>query len=384
MRDIQMARTIERIKISGYKSIKKLNLELRNINVFIGANGSGKSNFVSFFKMLQFMIETDGLKKYVALNGGAESFFHYGYSNTQEIKAEMDILNKGGTNHYAMTLSKGVGESMLYTDEKIAYSQSGRLPKMSPISLGGGHTETRLNSIGVDDSQYGRYFETIKVIKSTMRKWRFFQFHDTTPNSYIRGSSNVGDCNYLRDNGGNLGAFLYMLRDKYPNEYKMILMTVRHMAPFIEDFVLEREYGGDSIVLKWTEFGKSNYTFSAHQMSDGTLRLIALVTLLMQPYSVSTPRLICIDEPELGLHPTAIELLGSLLKKASQQSQIIISTQSPALVDCFSVDDVVVVNRKEGESLFERLDEEKYKQWLEEFTVSELWSTNIIGGRPSK
>jgi predicted ATPase len=384
MSDNQIPGTIERINISGFKSIKKLNLELNNLNVFIGANGSGKSNFVSFFKMLQFMIETDGLKLYVARNGGAENFFHYGYLSTQEIKANMDFINKGGTNFYSMTLSKGAGDTLIFSDEKIGYSQRGRLPKNPPISLGGGHSDTRLNSIGINDSQYGKYYETIKVIKSTMRKWRFFQFHDTTPNSYIRGTSKVGDCNYLRDNGGNLAAFLYMLRDKYPNEYKMILLTVRHMAPFIEDFILEREYGGDSILLKWREFGNSNYTFSANQMSDGTLRLIALVTLLMQPNSFSTPRLICIDEPELGLHPAAIELLGSLLKQTAQHSQIIISTQSPALVDCFEVDDVVVVNRKEGESIFERLDTQKYQNWLEEYTVSELWNTNIFGGRPSK
>lgn len=380
----QIIGTIERIRISGYKSIKNLDLQLKNINVFIGANGSGKSNFVSFFKMLRFMLEIDGLKKYISRNGGAESFFHYGYSNTQEIKADMDFINKGGTNHYSMTLSKGVGDALIFTDEKIAYSKRNSATNMSPVSLGGGHTDTRLNSIGANDPQYNKYYETIKVIKSTMRRWRFFQFHDTTPNSFIRGTSNVGDCNYLRDNGGNLAAFLYMLRDKYPNEYKMILLTVRHMAPFIEDFVFEREFGGDSIILKWREFGNSNYTFSAHQMSDGTLRLIALVTLLMQPDSSSTPRMICIDEPELGLHPAAIELLGSLLKNASNQSQIIISTQSPALVDCFSAKDVVVVNRKEGESSFERLNEEKYQQWLEEFSLSELWSTNIFGGRPSK
>ena len=384
MSDKPIPGTIERIRISGFKSIKNLVLELKNINVFIGANGSGKSNFVSFFKMLQFMIEIDGLRLYVARNGGAESFFYYGYSTTQEIKADMDFLNSGGSNHYAMSLTKGAGDTLIFTDEKIGFSRKDRVPKSSPISLGGGHTETRLNSIGVDDKQYGKYIDTIKVIKSTRRKWRFFQFHDTTPNSYIRNTSKIGDSAYLRDNGGNLAAFLYMLRDKYPNEYKMILLTVRHMAPFIEDFILEREYGGEGILLKWKEFGNSNYTFSANQMSDGTLRLIALVTLLMQPNSSSIPRLICIDEPELGLHPAAIELLGSLLKNASKNSQIIISTQSSALVDCFSVDDIVVVNRKEGESVFERLDEKRYQKWLEEFTVSELWNTNIFGGRPSK
>jgi hypothetical protein len=189
----------------------------------------------------------------VGRNGGAESFFFYGFSTTQEIKAEIDLISQGGTNFYSMALTKGAGDTLFFSDEKVGFSRKHRLPKSIPISLGGGHTDTRLNSIGINDPQYGKQYETVKYIKSSMRKWRFFQFHDTTPNSYIRGTSKVGDCNYLRDNGGNLAAFLYMLRDKYPNDYKMILLTVRHMAPFIEDFVLEREYGGEGILLKWEE-----------------------------------------------------------------------------------------------------------------------------------
>lgn len=376
---------IKDIHISGFKSIRDSKLRLNNLNIFIGANGSGKSNLMSFFNMLQYMIANDnGLQHYVGRNGGANKLLHYGYKATQTINAQIEFANDKGENYYSLSLTKSAGDSLFFADEKIAFTMSGSSTKMHPVSIGGGHLDTKLNSIGANDEYYSSYYKTITAIKKTMRKWQFYQFHDTTPDSRIRGTSDISDCNYLRDGAGNLSAFLYMLRDRYPNEYKIILLTVRQIAPFIEDFVLEREFGGNSIQLKWKEHGKPDYTFAANQMSDGTLRMIALVTLLLQPKTNNTPKLICIDEPELGLHPAAIELLGELFVNAAKKVQIIISTQSPSLVDCFDIDDIIIVNRKNGESIFERLDDKRYKEWLDEFTISQLWNTNIFGGRPSK
>lgn len=368
---------LSRISIKGFKSIKSMELDLKNLNVLIGANGAGKSNFVSFFRMLNFMIDkNDGLKNYVLEKGGANKLFHYGYECTQTINAELELTSvTGAKNSYCMTLSKSEGDTLFFTEEKVSYSRPQEI-KAPLISLGGGHFDTMLNSIGADH----RLFKTTNIIKNIMRRWRFYQFHDTSNDSFMKRYSSISDNKYLRDNAGNIASFLYMLRDEYPMVYKRIVMTIKQIAPFINEITLEPSYKGDSIILGWKEEG-SNYEFLADQMSDGTLRAIALVTLLLQP---NPPALICIDEPELGLHPFAINVLASLLKSASQNSQIIISTQSAALVNLFDLEDIIVVNRRNGTSEFKRFTTIEYEQWLKEYSISQLWEANIIGGKPSK
>ena len=220
---------------------------------------------------------------------------------------------------------------------------------------------------------------TIKTARNIMRKWSFYQFHNTTKEAYIRGSSPITEQSYLKSDGGNLSAFLYMLQDSYPKTYSSIIDIMKQIAPYITKLKIEEDYSSSNVRLKWSEKLYGDYLLDVSQMSDGTLRALALVTLLMQP---KKPPLICIDEPELGLHPEAIVVIGDLIKIASQSTQIIISTQSPKLVDCFEPEDIIVVNRNEEGSCFERLDYERYKFWLDEYSISETWDTNVFGGRP--
>lgn len=134
------------------------------------------------------------------------------------------------------------------------------------------------------------------------------------------------------------------------------------------------------IALRWREAGHDE-DFNCHQLSDGSLRFIALATLLLQPES-NLPAIVIIDEPELGLHPYAITLLASMIHHASQYRQVIVATQSPALLDHFQPDDVIVVERPGRETEFKRLEPAALAEWLEEYTLSELWDKNVFGGRP--
>jgi predicted ATPase len=373
--------SISQIELSGFKSIRQLsNFKLNDLNIFIGANGSGKTNFMSFFKMLQFYLNSpDGLNEYVGQNGGAEFLLHFGSRVTSTISARMTISTQSGTNEYMVELGASMGDKLYFKDEKVSYSAYGISGKNSPIHLGGGGKESRLLQIGKDDKEYSRVYKTIITIKNLMKGMFFYQFHDTGKNSHIRKSSHTDDNRYLRSDGGNLSSFLYMLRESHPAHYKNIVEIMRHIAPYIADIVLENEYNSNYTKLCWRENYSGDYLFDAGQMSDGTLRAFALVTLLCQP---SPPAIICIDEPELGLHPEALSVFADLLKCASENSQIIISTQSPSLVDYFEPDDIVVVNRTRGETIFERLEFEKYKAWMDEYSISQIWDANIIGGRP--
>lgn len=371
---------ISHIMLSGFKSIKKAELDLNNLNIFIGANGSGKSNFISFFQMLDFYLSNDeGLSEFVGRNGGAHSLVYFGTNETKSIEAELSFNTDAGNNFYGVELGVAIGDKLFFKDERVSFSSSKYDTVQSPIPLGSGGSNSRLLQLSEEDIDYRRYMKTIRTIKNIMKRWCFYQFHNTTKDAYIRGASHKDDNSYLRSDGGNLAAFLYMLQDRFPKTYSSIINVAKQIAPYIDKFIIEEEYASSFVRLKWSEKSRGDYLLDASQMSDGTLRGLALVTLLMQP---KKPPLICIDEPELGLHPEAILIIGDLIKIASKNTQIILSTQSTKLIDCFEPEDIVVVNRNDGSTCFDRLDYEKYKAWLDEYSISETWDTNVFGGRP--
>jgi predicted ATPase len=229
------------------------------------------------------------------------------------------------------------------------------------------------------------YKETVQVFINLLKNCRYFQFHDTTKEAKIRKKSFIGDNKFLRSNAGNLAAFLYGI--KYQNEgepyYQRIVRYIQQVMPQFGDFIMEPSLIDENYIsLDWRE-KNSDHIFSVNQISDGTLRFMALATLLLQPPR-TMPSLIVIDEPELGLHPTAISILAGMIKKASANAQVVIATQSPRLLDEFDADKVVVVERdsQRHTSVFKKLNSEQLKEWENEYTTSELWDKNVIGGPP--
>jgi hypothetical protein len=175
---------------------------------------------------------------------------------------------------------------------------------------------------------------------------------------------------------------LLHLRERKKDSYELIRDTIRLIAPFFDDFLLRPQKQGcdDFVALEWKQKG-SDYPFHPTQLSDGTMRFIALATALLQP---NPPATMVIDEPELGLHPLAIAMLADLIRSASERTQVIISTQSPTLLDYFDPDQIVVVNREGGRSTFERLDSHALAAWMEDYSVGELWQKNVVQGGPTR
>jgi len=162
-----------------------------------------------------------------------------------------------------------------------------------------------------------------------------------------------------------------------------MIRYIRRVIPRFEDFVLEPFLiNNDYIQLNWKET-ESNYIFGPHQLSDGSLRFIALVSLLLQPPD-TCPSFIIIDEPELGLHPSAISSFAGMVNSASKHNAIILATQSTNLIDEFQPDQIMIVERHQERrcSELKRLNDEKLKEWIERYSISELWEKNVIGGRP--
>lgn len=363
------------LNIKGYKSIKEVNLPLNPINVFIGANGVGKSNLISFFKLLRWMLQSPGqLQFFTGKSGGASSLLFDGASVTPQMEAELHFETEVGRNDYFFRLFHAASDTFIFAEEKYRFSRNNYENLASWVSLDAGHKEANL----VEVASSGNL--TAQTIFRLMQSCVVHQFHDTSETARIRQRWNVEDNRYLKEDGANLAPLLLRLRDNEPLYYKRIVDTIAQIAPFFADFVLEPV--NNSVILQWEE-RSTDLVFSSHQASDGTLRTIALVTLLLQPSS-HLPNVLILDEPELGLHPYAINIIGGLINSVSLHSQIILATQSPLLIDCFEPKDIVVVERKNRESYFSRLNEAELKEWLEEYSLSELWNKNIFGGRPNR
>jgi predicted ATPase len=361
---------LNHIKIEGFKSIKSLDLELGSLNVLIGANGSGKSNFISLFHLINSIIEKR-LQVHVGQSGGANSLLHFGQKVTGELSVSLFFSQNQNT--YQFTLIPSQHNTLIFSDEMCAFWGEEH-SKPFDIPLGGGHSETKLHEeIQKKRNKIGAF------VLSDIQSWKVYHFHDTGASSGMKQPCNINDNLVLRPDASNLAAFLFFLKTNFAQYYKNIVDTIRMVAPFFKDFILRpNPLNHQLIQLEWSEMGSDAY-FNAHSFSDGTLRFICLATLLLQP---KLPTTILLDEPELGLHPHAITLLAALLKKAAVKTQVIVATQSVTLVNQFSPEDIIVVDREKEQSVFKHLKEEDMSHWLDEYGLGDMWEKNIFGGRP--
>ena len=357
------------LTIKGYKSIQNMeNLKLGNLNILLGANGAGKSNFISVFKFLADMYEQN-LQFHVQNNGGPDALLHYGRKKTPKMEMGFSFNN----NSYEFSLTPTKDNRLVFAKEQLGYlgGSSSGLPASSNI-IKWAHSEAILKD---SDHKYVQY------IKPAIESWRVYHFHDTSDTALVKQIHSATDNLRLKTEAANLAAFLLRLKAKNPQNYEQIVKTIRLVAPFFHDFVFRADE--QNIQLEWYEKGDLDTPFKAHILSDGTLRFICLATLLLQPAELMSDTIL-IDEPELGLHPYALAVLSDLIKRAAERKQLIISTQSVELINHFSANDIIVVDRVNDASFFKRLDEEQLEDWLEDYTLGDLWKQNIIGGRPSR
>ncbi|MCL2797147.1 MAG: AAA family ATPase [Firmicutes bacterium] len=361
-------RQLRKINIKGFKSIKESSIDLNMLNVLIGSNGAGKSNFVSIFTLLNDIIKHE-LQTHVNRRGGAGTFLF----NGPKITTELEIGFEFGENSYGFVLSRTDNDTLFFRDERFGYSGGFNHNNR----LGSGHVESAWERGGSN-----KIVEYVQPILAN-QAWRVYHFHDTSRNARVKDSHEIVDNLFLQFDASNLAAFLLRLKTDFKESYDGIVKTIRLVAPYFGDFVLAPSNGSGKIILRWRQIGSEDI-FNANQLSDGTLRFICLAVLLLQPKELQ-PETIIIDEPELGLHPFAITIFAELVKKTAFDKQIILSTQSVELLNEFEPQDIIVVDRNDDGSVFKRLDEEKLREWLEsDYSLGELWKKNILGGRLSK
>ena len=359
---------LSRMTIRGFKSIKNCDISFGKINVLIGSNGAGKSNFISAFSFLQNILSKN-LQVSVG-QSGLSSLLYNGRKVTEEIDFEVFF----GQNSYGFVLVPTDDNRLIFQKEYFGYHGGWD----NESNIGRGHSESQWENgahNGIDD-----------YVVPTLRKqnWRVYHFHDTGKGARVKQEHNISNNKMLLYDAANLAAFLYRLKNFFKQNYDEIVETIRLVAPYFDDFVLEPQEGNEEqIVLRWRQTGCEDI-FNASQLSDGTLRFICLTTLLLQPHELQ-PATIIVDEPELGLHPYAITIFSEIVRQLSNEKQIIISTQSVELLNEFDVEDVIVVDRSDTGSEFRRLEPEQLKLWLDgDYTLGDLWKKNVLGGRLSK
>jgi predicted ATPase len=361
------------IKVEGFKSIAKLDLPMEKINILIGANGAGKTNLISLFTLLSHLSQGK-LRNYVEMEGGAERFFHFGTKHTSKMMFDLQVGKNGYHVEFAPNLSD---DSLVFNKEYCTFSLSRRYFHLSPKKGESGFASGEKS----DSEPVKRY------TREYLEKCRVYHFHDTSNQARFKKTNKLVSDYYLEKDAANIAPFLYSLKNsdtlEFRQAYKQIVAAIQSVAPFFHDFYLEPSgaAGDENIILRWTHT-RQEAPFSANALSDGTARFICLATLFLQPES-HRPDTIILDEPELGLHPAALDTLGDIIRVTAKETQVICSTQSVAFANLFAPEDFIVVDVEDGVSTFRRLTKEPLEQWLKEYGMGDIWAKNLIGGRPS-
>jgi predicted ATPase len=355
-------RTLRLLRVQGFKSFEDVHVELGDLNVVIGPNGAGKSNLIGVFRLLERVL-SGNLQAYVASD--PDRLLFHGRKRTPAMSIDLHF----DQNSYGFQL-RADKDTLIFDEERVEYSGAWKYGE--PIARG--HRESKL-----EEAAEAYKNQIPKHVFPIVRDLVVYHFHDTSDSSPAKQTVDIDDNRALRPDGSNIAAYLYRLQQTEPAAFRRIEEHVRLVAPFFDQFVLEPlELNKRKIKLEWKQVGSDAY-FDAYSLSDGTLRFICLATVLMQP---SPPALVLLDEPELGLHPFAIEIVAGMIEAATAKSQVLLATQSVTLLDHFAAKDVIVAENDGHRSHLRRLDEAKLKDWLGEYSLGELWEKNVLGGRP--
>ncbi len=365
--------TIERITVEGLRSIRKADVKLGPMTALIGANGVGKSNFALALRLPSYLASRS-LGRFVAEQGGAGSLLHRGPKVSPAMTIDLDLRDKEGPLGYSAVLRSTAGDKLSVTEEAVAelWPEGQR----SPTALVGHGFESSL-------ADAARDIGAARRVHSLFQRCKHLHVHDTSQSSPLRTFARIVDDHYLRSDGSNLAAYLFKLRGDESEAgraaWQRILDLVRRVAPFIKDFTPTPVLTSGTVRLDWVD--ELDDVYSVEHLSDGTLRAIAIITMLAQPPS-ALPDLLVIDEPELGLHPLALSLVCELARSVSPRCQIILATQAPAVLDHMKPEEVLVVDRVDGATRLQKLDPVELAEWTREYTLAELWNMNVLGARP--
>lgn len=374
-----MSPMIEALSIRGFRSLADINLtDLTPATVLIGPNGAGKSNILRFLYLLPYMVARRHLARFVERYGGASDQLFGGSDATDQIQAEITLKSGTIRYDYRFTLEYAYPDRLIFGEEAFRRRAGKGCKDTKWHDLGSAHREANL-VLAAQSNEFPHLDKTAAAaIVQVLRQCMVFQFHNTDYRSAIRRDTHVRPYSKLRFDGGNLAAVLYRMEREDRKRYERICQYIRRILPGFDQFDIVEHEG--KVAIQWLS-DRSDYGIGAHLTSDGSLRTFALVTLLNCTPEM-LPDVVLLDEPELGLHPAAVTLIGSMIQSLALQKQVIVATQSPLLVDLFSLEQTRILELKHGRTEIREIDPAEYAQWLDDYSTGELWQRNLLGGRP--
>ena len=369
--------TLDQVTIRGYKTIRELrDFRLGRINVLIGGNGSGKSNFLGLFHLIS-NLANGTLRVHVKKSGGPDALLSGGSKSTSQIDAH--LVFKGGEDQYRFSLV-AANQDLVFGKEWFKPTEPAFLNDIPPMEFPLVGEGTPLRGGGFESLLPGRYQPGFL---ESLKSWRKYHFQDMGRLAGPRKSVPVRDDRMLKPDGSNIAPYLFRLSREHPEAYRRIVQDVRFAVPHFGEFRFPDTDREGHVSLEWCPKHDSDTTMGPSELSDGTLRYICLSTLLLQPPELQ-PSLILVDEPASGLHPFAITLLAEMIRAIEGDKQVIVAAQSVQLVSEFEPSDIVVTETEDGLTTFNRLDESQLGDWLDEYSLGALWLMNHLGGRRAR
>lgn len=328
---------ITRIKVSNFKSFDKLEVDLRPLNIVVGGNASGKSNFLEVFKFLRD-IETHGLENAVSLQGGVEYLANLQIGSARPVNIEVQI-------------------------KEVA--------QIFRLSL-----QARETDPGFEVLDHASYFgeRRIPASQDALQWHKYISVFDLDPKLPKRGASMTGLAE-LEPDGSNLAL---VLRNLFQNEDsgKSFTLLLRDLLPFAEDLRVER-FPDRSLLMSLKEsFGTQPY-IPASFLSDGTIQIAALVVALY----FQDRALTVLEEPDRSIHPRLISRLTGMLRDVSTMKQLVVTTHNPELVKHTALEDLLLVRRDEQgfSRIFRPAESDEVKVFLEnDLGVEDLFVQNLL------
>ncbi|MDR2008184.1 MAG: AAA family ATPase [Alphaproteobacteria bacterium] len=361
---------LESFKVANFKNFKEFNLEhLNNLTVLIGSNGVGKSNFLSIIDLISSAFH-DGIDAYFQSKGISFQDCIHQWNLESKISLYLKFKDtlQSLSYSYQFTLEYEVNKGFKIIDEKFTLSD-GTSKSYNNQDF------TVLNLKG--DFVLSTEEQFVKSFLSNVAGYSFYSTNLFSNNLQMVDKSNTKT---LASNASNMASLLYLLKSQYTVSYKRIVDTLKLVVKSFEDFYFVEEKQGTILKFKMKDV---KYPVSMKSLSDGTIRFIILSLLLNLPLSLRSS-LVLLEEPEVSLHPLAIDILGDLIESYSQDSQIMVATQSPYILNRLNIENIYVLNFNvdSNETEIKHIDNGKLKEWLKKYSLGELWMMNLFGGGP--
>ncbi len=366
-------------------------IELQALNVLIGANGSGKSNLLEAISFLRAAPRE--WREVTRKGGGVSEWIWKGEKKDGKAEIEALISNPKGKQPLRHSMAfHAVSQAFALDDERVENEQADggqetpyfyyRYQNGDPVlnTKDKGQRKLARDTIESDLSILAQRrdpetYPELSMLAQSYESIRIYREWSFGRGAVFREPQKADMRNdMLEEDFSNLGLFLNRLKIRFPAAKKAILSGLLDLYDGIRDFDVLVE--GGTVQVFFTE---GNYSIPATRLSDGTLRYLCLLAILCDP---EPPKMICIEEPELGLHPDILPKVADLIKTASERAQIVITTHSDLLVDAMTEtpETVVVCAKEQGQTTMERLDALQLADWLKTYRLGQLWTKGEIGG----